>query len=87
MIIISGDLPNEELDIQSKIYADISDAIYPHIVDAATDGIVVVMMPPNDYNLLNKLKDFFFSISLIISNQSMRQSLEKVNRLLMCIFL
>lgn len=61
LIIISGDLPNEELDIQSKIYADISDAIYPHIVDAATDGIVVVMMPPNDYNLLNKLKEAHIS--------------------------
>lgn len=57
VILISGDLPNEELDIQSLIYSDISEAIFPIVNDKATEGVVAVMMPPNNLNLINRLKE------------------------------
>lgn len=56
LILISGDLSNEELDIQSKIYSEIAKRIYPLISDKATEGIVSVMMPPNNFELISLLK-------------------------------
>ena len=57
VILISGDLPNEELDIQTLIYADISEEIYPVVKDIATEGVVAVIMPPNDLNLIKRLQE------------------------------
>lgn len=56
LILISGNLANNELDIQSEIYAEIAERIYPIISNKATEGIVSVMMPPNNFKLISKLK-------------------------------
>lgn len=57
LIIISGDLSNDELDIQAQIYSEIAQNIHPIISDKATEGIVAVMMPPNNLKLLSQLKN------------------------------
>ena len=49
-------MANNELDIQSEIYAEIAERIYPIISNKATEGIVSVMMPPNNFKLISKLK-------------------------------
>lgn len=55
VIIISGNLPNNSLDLETKIYSEISNAILPIVKCKATDGIVAVMSPPNDLSLLTLL--------------------------------
>lgn len=59
LILISGDLQNEELDNQTLIYSDISKYIYPYIKEKTTEGIVAVMMPPNNLDLMLDLKESY----------------------------
>lgn len=54
VIIISGDLCDEKLDEQTKIYAEIARTI-KDAVSEATEGIVAVMMPPHNFELLEEL--------------------------------
>jgi len=57
VILISGNLSNNYLDEQSLIYSKISKEIQPHIKDVATEGIVAVITPPKDLNLITALKN------------------------------
>lgn len=54
VIIISGDLCDDRLDDQAKIYSEIARAIKED-VEEATEGIVAVMMPPQNPQLLSEL--------------------------------
>jgi len=56
LILISGDLCDDRLDYQSEIYSEIAGAIKKDVQEA-TDGIVAVLMPPNNKLLLKKLFD------------------------------
>lgn len=56
LILISGDLCDDRLDYQSEIYSEIAHTIKKDVQEA-TDGIVAVLMPPNNKFLLNKLFD------------------------------
>ena len=51
VILISGDLCDNKLDYQSKIYCEIAKSIYDKVKNS-TDGIVAVLMPPKNTNLL-----------------------------------
>lgn len=57
VIIISGDLKNDALDLQTDIYAFISSRIKEIVDSKATEGIVAVLMPPNDSSKLRSLKN------------------------------
>jgi hypothetical protein len=57
VILISGNLCNNCLDEQSLFYSNIVKAIYPYVKDKATEGIIVVITPPKNLNLLMTLKD------------------------------
>ena len=57
VIIISGDLSDDKLNYQTEIYAEIAHTIKPYIKDKASEGIVAVLMPPEDKKLLHKLYD------------------------------
>lgn len=55
VIIISGDLCDEKLDYQAEIYAQIAEKIYPEIREKAKEGVVAVLMPPKNFELLKKM--------------------------------
>ena len=57
VILISGDLSDSNLDMQTHIYSEIVKTILPYIYEKSTEGVVAVCMPPRDLNLLQKLKD------------------------------
>lgn len=57
VILISGDLPNEALDLQTQIYCEIAQEIRPYIQGRATEGIVAVLMPPTTFSLMDQLKE------------------------------
>lgn len=56
VIIISGDLCDEMLDYQAKIYAQIAHIIRDIVSDKSREGIIAVMMPPKDLTLLKEMK-------------------------------
>lgn len=66
VILISGDLSDEKLDLQSKIYAEIAEEISPILSEKSSEGIIAVMMPPNDMMLLEKL--YKTGISKVVFN-------------------
>jgi hypothetical protein len=66
VIIISGNLRDNELNHQCNIYAEIACGIYNEISEKTTEGIVAVTMPPSNFRLLCKLKDS--GISKIVFN-------------------
>lgn len=55
LIIISGDLCNDKLDLQSRIYSEIAVEIHDYITNAS-DGIVAVLMPPQNKDLIEDMK-------------------------------
>ncbi len=55
VIIISGDLSTNALDLQTQIYAEISSHIYELVGKISTEGIIAVMMPPKNLNLIDEL--------------------------------
>ncbi|GHV38869.1 hypothetical protein FACS1894187_18180 [Synergistales bacterium] len=57
VIIISGNLRDEKLNLQCELYAKIAQTIYADIVDKASEGIIAVTMPPKNLDLLLKLKE------------------------------
>lgn len=55
LIIISGDLSNNKLDLQSRIYSEIAAEIHDYVTNAS-EGIVAVLMPPQNKDLLEDMK-------------------------------
>ena len=66
LIIISGNLSEDCLDIQSQIYAEIAENIKSKVTNKLSEGIVVVMTPPKDVNMLIKMKDS--GIQIVVFN-------------------
>lgn len=56
VILIAGNLANEQLDLETKIFSEITKEIFPIIKNKSTEGIVLVITPPNDLGLLRLLK-------------------------------
>lgn len=56
VILISGNLRDDQLDQQADIYCDIAAHIKGQIASKSTEGIVAVITPPHDLGRLEKLK-------------------------------
>lgn len=56
VILISGNLPDDQLDEQADIYCDIAAHIKGQVAPKCTEGIVAVITPPHDLGRLDKLK-------------------------------
>lgn len=56
LIYINGNMPNELLDLQWQIYCDIADVVNVHVQDLPTVDISAVLMPPNDFTLIDRAK-------------------------------
>lgn len=56
LIMISGNLSDERLDLQADIYSDIAESIRDLIKDRAAEGIVAVLTPPKAVAKLEKMK-------------------------------
>jgi len=56
VILISGNLPDDQLDLQADIYCDIASHIDNQIAQKSTEGIIAVITPPHDLARLDKLK-------------------------------
>jgi hypothetical protein len=56
LIMISGNLSDESLDMQTDIYSEIAENIKNDLNGKATEGIVAVMTPPKDMNKMVKMK-------------------------------
>lgn len=56
VILISGNLPDEQLDQQADIYCDIAAHIKDQVASKSTEGIIAVITPPHDLGRLDKLK-------------------------------
>lgn len=57
VILIAGNLSNQQLDLESRIFGEIARAVYPVVKFRATEGIVLVVTPPKDMGLLYALRD------------------------------
>lgn len=66
VILISGNLPNEQLDEQADIYCDIASHIRDQVTRKSTEGIVAVITPPHDLNRLDKLK--LAGVAIVVFN-------------------
>lgn len=55
VILIAGNLDNNKLDTESKIFAEIATRINPLVKDVSKDGIVLVITPPNEKSLMVEL--------------------------------
>lgn len=66
VILISGNLPDELLNLQADIFADIARKIEPILRDKSTEGLILVITPPNDIERLKKLRDA--GISKVVFN-------------------
>jgi len=66
VILISGNLTNNCLDLQANIFCDIASTIFPLIPDKAQEGIVAVCAPPQTLTYLDSMKTS--GISSVIFN-------------------
>lgn len=66
VILIAGNLSNEQLDLETRIFSEITREIFTTIKDKSTEGIVLVITPPNDLELLKLLK--ISGISKVVFN-------------------
>ncbi|TYC51389.1 hypothetical protein ETQ85_24505 [Zoogloea oleivorans] len=66
VILISGNLPDDQLDNQADIYCDITAHIKEQVAPKSTEGIVAVMTPPHDLARLNKLKQA--GVAIVVFN-------------------
>lgn len=64
VILISGNLPDDQLNMQADIYADIASHIHDQVREKSTEGIVAVITPPHDLTKLDKLKQAGVSIAV-----------------------
>ena len=56
MIMISGNLDNNQLDLQAEIYSDMAKVISENFPNRFKEGIVAVTAPPNDLSYLEVMK-------------------------------
>jgi len=66
VILISGNLSDELLNVQSEIYSRISSAILPDISNKSSEGLIAVMAPPHDEAHLALLKQS--GIKIVVFN-------------------
>lgn len=66
VILISGNLPDHQLDMQADIYSDIAAHINGQISSKSTEGIISVITPPHDLSRLDKLKNS--GVSIVVFN-------------------
>jgi len=66
VILISGNLPDEQLDDQADIYCDIAAHIKDQVASKSTEGIVAVITPPHDLGRLDKLKQA--GVAIVVFN-------------------
>lgn len=66
VILISGNLPNDQLDLQADIYCDIAAQIKDQVAQKSTEGIIAVITPPHDLARLDKLKQA--GVSTVVFN-------------------
>lgn len=57
LILISGNLADDQLDAQARIYADIARAITAQHPDRFAEGAVAVTAPPTDLSLLRAMRE------------------------------
>ncbi|MDG5788352.1 hypothetical protein QA612_12750 [Evansella sp. AB-P1] len=72
LILISGNLTNDQLDLQANIFSDIANTLQKAVGDKATEGVVSVMMPPKDPALLQKMKDS--GVDIVVFNLEVAQN-------------
>lgn len=66
VILISGNLPDAQLDQQADIYCDIAAHIKDQVAAKSTEGIVAVITPPHDMGRLDKLKQA--GVAIVVFN-------------------
>lgn len=66
VIMISGNLSNNQLDLQAEIYSYIASHIREVVAQKATEGIIAVLMPPNKRSLIPEMLDS--GISTVVFN-------------------
>lgn len=66
VILISGNLPDDQLDEQADIYCDIAAHIKDQVASKSTEGIVAVITPPHDLERLDKLKQA--GVAIVVFN-------------------
>lgn len=66
VILIAGNLDDNSLDFEAEVFAKITERINPIIRDISKEGVVVVITPPNNYELISRLKDA--GVSKIVFN-------------------
>ena len=66
VILISGNLPDDQLDQQADIYCDIAAHIKNQVAHKSTEGIVAVITPPHDLGRLDKLKQA--GVAIVVFN-------------------
>lgn len=57
VILIAGNLDNNNLDLEAEIFSEISERVAPLVNDISEEGIVVVITPPADYENIDRLKE------------------------------
>ena len=66
VILISGNLPNDQLDEQADIYCEIAAHINEQVAHRSTEGIVAVITPPHDLARLDALKEA--GVNIVVFN-------------------
>ena len=66
VILISGNLDNNALDLQAEIYSEISRHIYSNFNNQDTEGIVAVLTPPKNSGKLKEMKES--GIDIVVFN-------------------
>lgn len=56
VILIAGNLSNENLDFETEVFSQIAERINPLVKSTSKEGIVVVITPPNNMEYIGKLK-------------------------------
>lgn len=56
IILIAGNLNNENLDFEAEVFAQITERIAPIVNDISEEGVVVVITPPNNMEYIDRLK-------------------------------
>jgi len=55
VIMVSGSLPKEGLDLQAEIYSEIAASLAPLVQERSTEGIVAVITPPHSIDRLEQM--------------------------------
>lgn len=71
LILIGGNLANDQLDRQAIIFTEIAGALHEVMGPRSTEGVVAVMMPPKDPSLLRQMKDG--GIDIVVFNLEVAQ--------------